>query len=195
MDREQFKSDVTDAKKLLEDITGEEIIGYRSPSFSATDQTPWFYETLSEAGYKYDSSLFPAKRAEGGMSSNRIYPHIIDTGSGNILEFPISVTPILGKNFCFFGGGFLRLFPGKVIKNRANYLKQRGIPPLYYIHPREIEPHHPRLALPPLKYFKTYVNLKTVRPKLDMILTTGRFMTLKDYYHQSMINGAFRHDR
>jgi peptidoglycan/xylan/chitin deacetylase (PgdA/CDA1 family) len=34
--REQFRADVARAKKTLEDLTGEAVLGYRAPSFSFT---------------------------------------------------------------------------------------------------------------------------------------------------------------
>jgi polysaccharide deacetylase family protein (PEP-CTERM system associated) len=190
----EIRADVTDAKHLLEDIAGQEVIGYRSPSFSATDKTPWLYETLIETGYKYDSSLFPASRADGGMVSGHTAPHFIKTQAGKILEFPISVAPVLGKSICFFGGGYLRLFPIKIILNQAEYLYRKGSPVLYYIHPREIDPQHPRLPLSVIKNFKTYVNLTTVKAKLDKILTTGSFMTLRDYYLTKVSEQAGHYD-
>lgn len=186
MTEQQFGNDIADAKHLLEDITGKEIIGYRSPSFSATGKTPWFFEALIKAGYKYDSSVFPANRSDGGMKSDMSKPAFINTANGKIFEFPISTTPILGKNFCFFGGGYLRLFPVNVILNRAAKLKENDIPVLYYIHPREIDPHHPRLKMSIIKNFKTYVNLNSVQTKLDKIISSSDFVTLEQYYNKTV---------
>lgn len=184
MTRDQFRKDIKDTRHLLEDITGNEIIGYRSPSFSVTSAIPWYFDTLQETGYKYDSSVFPARRSDGGMKSLSLSPHWIETLAGRILEFPITVTPIMGKNICFFGGGYLRLFPKSIITHQADKLKQRGIPVLYYIHPREIDPRHPRLKMNPLKRFKSYVNLRTVKPKLEAILSNDSFTTLGEFYEK-----------
>ena len=56
---DQFFQDIHDSKKLLEDITSTEVKGYRAPNFSITEKSPWAYDKLIEAGYLYDSSLYP----------------------------------------------------------------------------------------------------------------------------------------
>src|SRR6185312_5917733 len=50
---------------FLEGITGQAVTGYRAPGFSVTADTPWFFEKLVEAGFRYDSSVFPAPRQHG----------------------------------------------------------------------------------------------------------------------------------
>jgi polysaccharide deacetylase family protein (PEP-CTERM system associated) len=182
MSEAEFYQDVADSKHLIEGIIGKEVKGFRSPSFSVTGSNPWFFDALVRAGYKYDSSVFPAQRAEGGLKSDIYVPHWITTSQGKIYEFPISVSTILGKNICFFGGGYLRLFPLSTILKRASQLKAANKPVLFYIHPREIDPHHPRMKVNPLKGFKSYVNLKSVAPKLEAILQTGNFLNLAEYF-------------
>ncbi len=56
-----FYEDVRHARLLLEDIAGVPVSGYRAPGFSTTADTPWFFDALAEAGYQYDSSVFPAR--------------------------------------------------------------------------------------------------------------------------------------
>ena len=104
--REGFYDDVRHARLLLEDITGGPVVGYRAPGFSTTDETPWFFDALAEAGYQYDSSVFPAPRSHGGMPEGRRDPHRVNDA---LLEFPISVAEMMGQPVCFFGGGYLRL--------------------------------------------------------------------------------------
>ena len=52
----EFRTDVDRCKKLLEDVTGQAVLGYRAPSFSITD---WAVTILQEMGFEYDSSVFP----------------------------------------------------------------------------------------------------------------------------------------
>jgi polysaccharide deacetylase family protein (PEP-CTERM system associated) len=181
MTKAEFFKDVVDSKHLLEDILGKQVTGYRCPSFSVTSKTPWFFDKLVEAGYQYDSSVFPAQRGCGGIKTDLIFPHWINIKEGNMFEFPISVGKVMGKNICFFGGGYLRLFPISLITKMADILKQKGVPVLYYLHPREIDISHPRLKMNPFRYFKSYVNMKTVLPKLDIILKSGDFVTCSNY--------------
>lgn len=167
--RDEFYDDVHRARLLLEDIAAAPVVGYRAPGFSTTEDTPWFFDALSEAGYQYDSSVFPAPRGHGGMREGRRDPHRIGNGSG-LLELPITVAEFMGKPMCFFGGGYLRLFPYWLIKSKAREVLSEGRPVVFYIHPREIDPAHPRLPMSASRRFKTYVNLKRTEAKVRHVL-------------------------
>ena len=181
MSREEFAADLLQSKKVLEDISSEQVTAFRSPSFSFTEATPWFFETLAEAGFRADSSVFPVKRDYGGYKTTQKKPYWVTTAQGRICEFPISVAPFCGKEICFFGGGYLRLFPKRVILAMHKKLEKEGIPTLFYIHPREMEPRHPRIKMNKLAYFKSYVNLDTVPAKLKAILSENKFITFRQY--------------
>ncbi len=167
-DREAFYEDVRGARLLLEDIAGVEVVGYRAPGFSTTYDTPWFFDTLAEAGYQYDSSVFPAQRGHGGMPDGQRDPY--RAGQAQLLEVPITVVGVLGRPTCFFGGGYLRLFPYWLIRNMAHRVLSEGRPVVFYVHPREIDPAHPRLPMSQIRRFKSYVNLDTTEGKLRRIL-------------------------
>ena len=109
--RADFQEDVRHARLLLEDISGVPVTGYRAPGFSTTLETPWFFDALAEAGYQYDSSVFPAPRGHGGIKHGRRDPHRVGENGNGILEVPITVADLMGQRMCFFGGGYLRLFP------------------------------------------------------------------------------------
>lgn len=181
MGREAFYEDALRARKLLEDISGGPVLGYRSAGFSARQDTPWFFETLVEAGYQYDSSVFPAKCSHGGISEYRREPHQCVNNNAKIMEFPITVTDFLGKPLCFFGGGYLRLFPYRLIRRMANHVLSEGRPVVFYIHPREIDPDHPRLPMSRRRQFKSYVNLASTESKLRRILRNFPTTTFRDY--------------
>lgn len=170
----QFLEDVAKAKGILEDITGRATLGHRASGFSVTEETPWFFDKLMEAGYRYDSSIFPAPRNHGGLKTEQYAPYRIH---GELIEFPITVRRILGKPMCFFGGGYLRLFPYCLIRRMALGVLAEGRPVVFYVHPRETDPNHPRLPMSPARRFKSYVNLNTTEGKIrrlpaDFELTT-----------------------
>lgn len=166
--RNDFHDDVRHARLLLEDIAGVPVTGYRAPGFSTTNETPWFFDALAEAGYQYDSSVFPAARGHGGMRNGRREPHRVGDGEG-ILEVPITVATLMGKPMCFFGGGYLRLFPYWLVRKMAHQVLAEDRPVVFYIHPREIDPAHPRLPMNRKRQFKTYVNLETTEWKVRQI--------------------------
>jgi len=170
MSAEEFCADAVRSKKLLEDISGMPVKGYRSAGFSVTAETAWFFDKLMEAGYCYDSSVFPARRGHGGLETNKYQPYVIKTDSGRILEFPITLSDMLGMKMCFFGGGYLRLFPYPLVKHMGRKVLQEGRPVIFYVHPREIAPDHPRLSMGFKRRFKSYVNLQTMEGKIKKIL-------------------------
>jgi len=166
--RDEFVEDVRRARLLLEDIVGAPVVGYRAPGFSSTSDTPWFFDALAEAGYRYDSSIFPAHRTHGGIPAGRRDPYRVN-GEG-ILEMPVSVANFLGRGMCFFGGGYLRFFPYWLIYRKVNEVLEEGRPVVFYVHPREIDPAHPRLPMKRSRAFKSYVNLESTEPKIRHIL-------------------------
>lgn len=165
-----FYEDALATRKLLEDISGGAVRGFRAPAFSVTGRTPWFFDKLAEAGYQYDSSVFPAPHQTGGLSGGRFEPHRIATSAGAVAEFPITAVRVLGRPMCFFGGGYLRLFPYPLIRSMSRRALNEGRPVIFYVHPREIDPGHPRLPLSRRRQFTCYVNLRSTRAKIRRIL-------------------------
>jgi polysaccharide deacetylase family protein (PEP-CTERM system associated) len=181
MSASEFYDDVLATRKLLEDVSGRAVRGFRAPAFSVTEQTPWFFEKLVEAGYRYDSSVFPARHQTGGLASTRLEPHGVQTAAGTIVEFPITAVPIFGRPMCFFGGGYLRLFPYRLIRTMAHAALDEGRPVIFYVHPREIDPEHPRLPLSARRKFTSYLNLRTTRPKIRQILRDFKVSSFDEY--------------
>jgi len=128
----KWKDSITDSKKILEDITGKEVNGYRSASWSLPFEKS-YYERLFELGYKYSSSYFPLKTYLYGNSIDKKNPFEIFTKSGVITEIPIPklIVP-------FSGGFYLRMFPSFLQKLLANKLIKKSIKPVIYIHPYEL---------------------------------------------------------
>ncbi|MEZ5357815.1 MAG: polysaccharide deacetylase family protein [Candidatus Zixiibacteriota bacterium] len=180
MSRDEFVEDTKKTKAMLEDCIGEKVRGYRAAGFSATNDIPWFFDVLAEAGYEHDSSVFPAARAHGGQARGRREPHRISTQNGSIWEFPISVAPIFGKPICLFGGGYFRLFPYWMIRQYGNEVLADERPIVFYLHPRELDRDAPRLAMPLYRRFKSYVNLSGVDAKLRRLLTDFEFTTIPE---------------
>ena len=181
MTPQEFLDDIRKAKHIIEDITGVPVLGYRAPCFSVTKDTPWFFDNLLQAGYRFDSSIFPASRRFGGLKTSNWEPGDIDTPSGQIKEFPITVVRAMGRPMCFFGGGYLRLFPYSLIKKMGIQVLEQGRPIIFYLHPREMDPDHPRLPMSPVARFKSYVNLSTARSKMEMILNDFSFTTFGEF--------------
>jgi len=183
----EFYEDILEARKICEDICGVPVNGYRAPAFSIIDRTPWAFEKLIDAGYKYDSSVFPASRDFGGLITDRLAPHIINTPSGSIIEFPISIANLLGKRLYFFGGGYLRLFPYGIVKLMAMKVIGENRPIILYIHPRDIDEDQPRFNLGVMRNFKSYVNLKKTETKLRNLFRDFEFTSYREWLENNEI--------
>lgn len=188
----EFYEDALRSRLLLEDTAGCAVYGYRCAGFSTTEQTPWFFEKLALAGYRYDSSVFPARRGHGGMPNAYRAPHVVEECGHNckLLEFPISIADVCGKSMCFFGGGYLRLFPYWLIRKMTEQVLNAGRPVVFYVHPREIDPNHPRLPMNVSKRFKCYVNVETTQAKIRHILDDFAVTTFQNFLLRHVGNAA-----
>jgi len=90
MTPEQFREDVRRSKKILEDLIGEEVIGYRAPSYSITKDSVWALKILAEEGYRYDSSIFPIRHDRYGIPDAPRFPFKILFDNGNL---PFRLSP------------------------------------------------------------------------------------------------------
>ena len=172
----EFLEDASKSKRILEDVTGRAVMGYRSAGFSVTQDTPWFFSLLVRAGYTYDSSVFPTSCTHGGLAHASLSPYCCETDEGPLMEFPMTVATIFGQRICAFGGGYLRLAPLWLIQYLSGKVESDNRPVIYYVHPREIDPDHPRLPMNVRRRFKCYVNLRTTERKLRRILPLHHFV-------------------
>jgi peptidoglycan/xylan/chitin deacetylase (PgdA/CDA1 family) len=189
MTSEAFRTDLRKSIRLLEDLTGEKISGFRAPSWSVSAQIlPWFYKILEEEGLTYSSSVYPARTYLFGIPDFPEKIHRPDIGgvSSSIYEVPQGLTSILGQRVGFSGGFFLRLFPAWYIKAALSRKNRQGTPVFLYLHPREIDPKAGRLPLKPIDRFVHYWNVSGTEAKLRNILSNDgfRFMTIRAYLNE-----------
>lgn len=178
-----FRADITRSRMLLEDISGNPVLGYRAPGFSSTGQIPWFFSEVAAAGYLYDSSVFPAQRGHGGNPNSDLGPYMLEEEM--LIELPASIAEVGPTRMCFFGGGYLRLFPYKIIQRMGKQVIDDGRPLIFYIHPREIDPEHPRIPMSAIRRFKSYVNLDTTEAKIRNILRDFPVTTCREFLFES----------
>jgi polysaccharide deacetylase family protein (PEP-CTERM system associated) len=159
--------DITSSKKILEDIGGQQVQGYRAPSFSIGPGNLWALDALQEAGYRYSSSIYPIAHDHYGMpDAPRFAFH--PNGAGGLLEVPITTVRIGQRNLPAGGGGYFRLLPyalSRGLMRRVN--RQDGQPAIFYCHPWELDPGQPRLQGVGLKTrFRHYVNLHRMEARV-----------------------------
>jgi polysaccharide deacetylase family protein (PEP-CTERM system associated) len=181
LSRDEFLQDVKRSKNHLEDLLGEQIIGYRAPSFSIGYSNEWAFEVLAELGFKYSSSTYPVKHDLYGTPD---WPRFAYNRPENIIEIPIPTLRLMGKQIPIGGGGYFRLYPYKVTQKLVSkYLRQEKQPYSFYFHPWEIDADQPRLKNAPLKSrFRHYVNLHRTEAKLIRLLDDFNWSTMRYVY-------------
>lgn len=172
----EFREDVTRAKSLLEDISGNAVNGYRAPSFSIGGGNLWALDVLAETGHRYSSSIYPISHDHYGMPDAPRFPYR-PAQCASLLEMPPTTVKWRGRNLPAAGGGFFRLLPyaaSNWLINRVNKADQR--PAMFYFHPWEVDPQQPRVPGAPFKSrFRHYVNLGRMEAKLDRLCTDFRW--------------------
>jgi polysaccharide deacetylase family protein (PEP-CTERM system associated) len=150
MTAEAFRADLKRARIALEDASGHRVTGYRAPSFSIDQRTPWAHQVLAEEGYAYSSSVAPLVHDHYGWADAPKDAYRPVAGS-ELIELPITLADVAGRKITT-GGGFFRLFPAAITDRavvRANRDEHR--PAVFYFHPWEVDPDQPRVARAPIK--------------------------------------------
>lgn len=169
--RAEFTEDVVSSKKLLEDIGGKPVKGYRAPSFSIGENNLWALEVLCESGYKYSSSIYPIRHDHYGMpSAPRFSFRPIE--AQDFLEMPVTTVEVMGRKIPCGGGGYFRLLPYFISKSALRRVNGKdGQPCIFYFHPWEIDPGQPRQTQAGLKSkFRHYTNLGVMETKIRKVL-------------------------
>ncbi|HET8702093.1 MAG TPA: XrtA system polysaccharide deacetylase [Nitrococcus sp.] len=171
LDAESFRQDLARAKGILEDCGGVRVIGYRAPSFSIDEHTPWALDCLIETDHRYSSSLYPIAHDHYGSPQAPRWP-FQPRPSSEFLELPVATLRFVGRNWPVAGGGYFRLFPYGISQwslRRINRCDRR--PFIFYLHPWEIDPQQPRLPKIGMKTrFRHYLNLHRMQPRLQRLL-------------------------
>lgn len=175
----QFRDDVRRARAVLEATADRPVYGYRAPSFSFSERTPWAADALQEAGYRYSSSINPVPHDLYGFADAPRTPFHWDNG---LLEIPVTTCELFRRRLPCAGGGYFRLYPYALSRwlFRTAARQLRG-PSVFYLHPWEIDPDQPRIPGASAKSrFRHYLNLHRTRPRLERLLSDFSWQRMCD---------------
>jgi polysaccharide deacetylase family protein (PEP-CTERM system associated) len=174
LSRDAFARDVERAKGLLEDLSGQPVLGYRAPSFSIGTANLWAFDVLARAGYRYSSSIYPIHHDHYGMPDSPRFAYRVACG---MLEVPVTTLRLFNRNLPSSGGGYFRLLPYPLSRwmiGKVN--RDDGESAVFYFHPWELDPGQPRVAgIDAKTRFRHYVNLKHMESRLRSLLADFRW--------------------
>jgi polysaccharide deacetylase family protein (PEP-CTERM system associated) len=179
---DEFSRETYESKALLEDIIGAPVLGYRASTYSITRRSLWALDILQEAGFEYDSSIFPIHHDLYGIPDAAQVPTRIATPKGaSIVEFPMSTASMFGVRIPVSGGGYFRLLPYWL--TRAGLHKLNGElqrPFIFYLHPWEVDPEQPRVRTSWKSRLRHYTNLSGTEARLRRLIGEFRFSRVRD---------------
>ncbi|MCS7028303.1 MAG: DUF3473 domain-containing protein [Bacteroidia bacterium] len=176
--REQFREEIKKTKSLIEDLTGKPILAHRSPFFSITSKSLWALDILAEEGFRIDCSISPVKTWRYGIAT--CPDTIFEIKENHIIEFPVSRFRLLKKNWGI-GGAYFRLFPYFFTRTGIKKRQNAELPTIFYIHPWEYDPHHPKIPLDWRAKITHYTHLKKTYPRTERLIQEFNFVTLSQY--------------
>jgi polysaccharide deacetylase family protein (PEP-CTERM system associated) len=189
--QEVFREETLRSKKLLEDLAQAPVLGYRAASYSITSRSLWALDVLAEAGFEYDSSIFPVRHDRYGLPGSPEAPHVLKTPNGNsLVEFPLSTAKLLGYRMPVAGGGYFRLYPYALTKFGLKQVNQNGMPFVFYLHPWEIDTEQPRIAAKWFSRFRHYNNLDKCEIRLHQLMQDFRLGTVSDVLQDINLLGS-----
>jgi polysaccharide deacetylase family protein (PEP-CTERM system associated) len=176
---DELFEDLKRAKSILEDITGEQVFGYRAPNFSITD---WAIEALMKLGFRYDSSLFPTMAHDryGKLTSFKLEDKPIFELKDGFQQVLLSCLSVFNKNLPWAGGGYFRLIPYPIFREGVRrILTQRGLY-CFYIHPWEFDPQQPRIRnIKASSRFRHYNNLEKTESRFSRLVADFDFAPIR----------------
>lgn len=167
----EFAEDIRKAREVLEDTSGQQVTGYRAPSFSIDKRNTWAFDVLMEQGYAYSSSVAPVAHDHYGWAEAPRFAFRPLASSG-LIELPVTTAMLGGKRVAAGGGGFFRVLPYAFSRWAIRQVnREEARPAVFYFHPWEIDPEQPRVAGAPLRSrFRHYTNLDKMAGKLSKLV-------------------------
>ncbi len=170
-DKQSFAADLERSRKVLEDASGVRITGYRAPSFSIDQRSPWAYMALHEQGFEYSSSVAPITHDHYGWREAPRFAFKPLPWS-DLIEIPVTTAHFAGRRLAAGGGGFFRVLPygfSRWAIRQVNRQDQR--PAVFYFHPWEIDPKQPRVPNASMRSrVRHYTNLSVMAEKLEQLI-------------------------
>lgn len=177
-----FREELRRSIGMLQEITQTPVVGYRAPFFSITKESLWALDVLAEEGIRYDSSVYPTRNPRYGIPDAPRLPHVIETNGGPIQELPISTLEVRGQRIPVGGGAYFRIWPYALTRKAFQALNRQSQAALFYLHPWEVDPDHPRIDVPKRIALTHYINLRATESRLERLLRDFAFAPVREVF-------------
>ncbi len=185
-----FKSELIEAKDLVEQITAKQVLGFRAPFFSFSANSLWALDILAEMDFRYDSSIIPFRHYHYGIPGAPHIPHVRQTQYGNIAELPVATVQRMRYRIPAAGGAYSRVYPYAFCKENLLRYSQEGFIPVYYCHPWEFDAQHPRVGMRFPSNLLHYFRLGTSFSMLTKLIADFSCISMLDYLHRLESDGV-----
>ncbi len=186
----EMRAEARDSRRLLEDLTGTRVEGYRAPSYTIDRRTLWALDVLIEAGYTYDSSMFPIRGRRYGHPEGPTWPTRVPVGRSEIAEFPMTTIGVGPIRIPVLAGSYLRLLPGWVSMAAVRYQQLRNLPVVVNIHPWEVDPGQPTIGTSRRRAWSHYSRLGATAGTLRSVLGMAPFASVRERLHDLGVLGG-----
>ena len=174
---EAFVADLDAATEALMASGAPRPRAFRAPEWSINDRAPWALTELAGRGFELDASMAPL-RLVGRVDYPRV-PHLRETPSGPIVEVPPFVADKLGQVMPLGWGWGLRMSSPRQVLKSIEAANGAGRPAVLTVHPWEVDPDPPQVAMSPRLWFAHYFRLDGFEQRLKEIVRQAPFTTLE----------------
>jgi polysaccharide deacetylase family protein (PEP-CTERM system associated) len=192
-DPESFREDLQRNLDDLRKAGADDVCGFRAPTLSLTEQSRWAYDVLAESGFRYSSSVLPARNPLYGWPG---FPEEATLTDSGIWEIPVSLSKLPGLNVPFGAGVYFRVLPFVLVRRLFERTFAEGRPVVGYFHPYDIDTeqeHFMHAGLGDSRFYNwlMYRNRKGVIPRLESLVSGGRpVFPYADYVSRVLSGGA-----
>jgi polysaccharide deacetylase family protein (PEP-CTERM system associated) len=181
-----FEDDLVRSKRVIQEVTGREVFGYRAPEWSIRKgprSSLWALPILVSNGFRYDSSIAPLRIIGIPVAPRK--PYTVRTDHGRIEEYPPLVRNTWMGNLPVGGGWGLRIFPYRMIRRSVEEMNGGGMPAVIFLHPSEFDPDPPKIPLPLVKRFVCRGKVRSTEERLKRLLGDFPFGAIREIYGDS----------
>jgi polysaccharide deacetylase family protein (PEP-CTERM system associated) len=176
--RHEFHADVKRSIDVLQELTGNAVLGYRAPYFSIKAGIRWPIEQLASLGLTYDSSVLAIDRPPG---LELVCPRVPFRHPNGLWEFPVAVLRMM---FFWYlpiaSGAGLRMVPRRVLDRSIELFERDVGSGVFYLHPWELDPDSPTSNAWGRWFLR--VGRRRLPERLDELMSRIAFAPIRDVF-------------